>query len=136
MYVKTGKVKFVYKYFPILDRGVGESHWAAEAAECANEQGRFWDYHDKLFVKWLGENVGMYQKDSLKKFAVDLKLNSAQFNACLDSDKYAAVVQADLDEGTKLGVPGTPTFFANGKLLQIQSLDFEAFARVIDPLLK
>lgn len=78
----------------------------------------------------------MYQKDSLKKFAVDLKLNSAQFNACLDSDKYAAIVQADLDEGTKLGVRGTPTFFANGKLLQIQSLDFEAFAKLIDPLLR
>lgn len=78
----------------------------------------------------------MYQKDSLKKFAVDLKLNSAQFNACLDSDKYAATVQADLDEGTKLGVRGTPTFFANGKPLQIQSLDFEAFAQLIDPLLK
>ncbi len=78
----------------------------------------------------------MYQKDSLKKFAVDLKLNSAQFNACLDSDKYAMIVQADLDEGTKLGVRGTPMFFANGKLLQIQSLDFEAFAQLIDPLLK
>jgi protein-disulfide isomerase len=136
-YVSTGKVKFVYKYYPILDGGgVGESHWAAEAAECANEQGKFWDYHDKLFVKWLGENVGMFQKTNLKKFASDLKLNTAQFNNCLDTDKYASVVQADIDEGTKLSVRGTPTFFANGKPFQIQSLDFEAFKRLIDPLLK
>jgi len=133
----TGKVKFVYKYYPILDRGaIGESHWAAQAAECANEQGRFWDYHDKLFVKWLGENVGMFQKDNLKKFAVDLKLNGAQFATCIDTDKYAAVVQADIDEAQKLGVGGTPTFYANGTLLQIRSLDFEEFQRLIDPLLK
>ena len=131
----TGKVKFVYKYYPILDRGtVGESHWAAQGAECANEQGRFWDYHDKLFVKWLGENVGMYQKDQLKKYASALKLNTAQFNNCLDTDKYASVVQADIDEGTKLSVRGTPTFYANGKPLQIRSLDFEEFKRLIDPL--
>jgi protein-disulfide isomerase len=117
-------------------RNIGESHWAAEAAECANEQGRFWDYHDKLFVKWLGENVGMYQKDMLKKFAADLKLNTAQFNNCIDSDKYASVVQADIDEGTKLGVRGTPTFFANGKQLPIQALEFEEFARLLDPLLR
>lgn len=116
--------------------GIGESHWAAGAAECANEQGKFWEYHDKLFVKWLGENVGMYQKDQLKKYARDLKLNTAQFNNCIDSDKYASVVQADIDEGTKLGVRGTPTFFANGKPLQIQSLDFEGFQLLIEPLLK
>ena len=133
----TGKVRFVYKYYPILDRGaIGESHWAAQAAECANEQGKFWEYHDRLFVKWLGENVGMYQKNNLKKYARDLNLNTGQFNNCLDTDKYASVVQADLDEGAKLGVPGTPTFFANGKPFQIQSLDFEAFQSSIEQLLK
>ena len=78
----------------------------------------------------------MYQKDQLKKYASALKLNTAQFNNCLDTDKYASVVQADIDEGTKLSVRGTPTFYANGKPLQIQSLDFEEFQRLIDPLLK
>lgn len=115
---------------------VGESHWAAQAAECANEQGRFWDYHDKLFIKWLGENVGMYQKANLKKFAANLKLNQNAFNACLDSDKYAAVVQADIAEGTRLNVPGTPTFFINGSPLQIQSLEFESFQRAMAPYLQ
>ncbi|MDE3089284.1 MAG: thioredoxin domain-containing protein [Chloroflexota bacterium] len=136
-YVKTGKVKFTYKYFPVLDRSdEGESHWAAQAAECANEQGKFWEYHDKLFIKWLGENVGMYQKRLLKKYAADLKLNTAQFNACLDTAKYAAVVQADIEEGVKLGVGGTPSFFINDKPLEIQSLDFEEFARLIEQNLK
>jgi protein-disulfide isomerase len=78
----------------------------------------------------------MYQKDMLKKFARDLKLNTAQFNSCIDSDKYASAVQADIDEGTKLGVRGTPTFFANGKQLQIRSLDFEGFQQLIEPLFK
>jgi len=78
----------------------------------------------------------MYQKGMLKKFARDLKLNTAQFNTCIDSDKYASVVQADIDEGTKLGVQGTPTFFANAKPFRIQSLEFEEFQRLIEPLLK
>ncbi len=117
-----------------MDRqGTGESHWAAQAAECANEQGRFWDYHDKLFIKWLGENVGMYQKTQLKKFAGDLKLNQNAFNACIDSDKYASVVQADVAEGTKLKIPGTPSFFVNGTPLQLQSLEFEDFQHALAP---
>ncbi len=78
----------------------------------------------------------MYQKAKLKKFAADLKLNQNAFNSCLDSDKYASVVQADVSEGTKLKVPGTPTFFINGAPLQIQSLDFEDFQRAIAPYLQ
>jgi protein-disulfide isomerase len=89
-----------------------------------------------LYLKWLGENVGMYQKTMLKKFAADLKLDPSQFNQCLDTDKYASVVQADLNEGGKLGVQGTPTFFANGQPVQISSLDFEVFQRSIETLLK
>ncbi len=121
----------------MLDQGnSGESHWAAFAAECASEQARFWEYHDKVFVKWLGENVGMYRKANLKKFAADLKLDVARFNQCLDSDKYASTVQDDIAEGRQLQVRGTPTFFINGQVLQIRSLDFEEFQRLIDPYLQ
>jgi protein-disulfide isomerase len=121
----------------VLDRGdSGESHWAAFAAECASEQGKFWEYHDKLFLKWLGENVGMYRKPNLKKFAVDLKLDTGRFDECLDSDKYASSIQDDIAEARQLRVPGTPTFFVNGKLLPIRSLDFEEFQRLIDPYLQ
>lgn len=135
--MQTGKIKLIFKYFPILDQSSeGESHWAALAAECANEQGRFWDYHDKLFLKWLGENVGMFQKSQLKKYASDLKLDTAKFNTCLDSNKTAAVIAADIADGAKLQVRGTPSFFINDKPLQIRSLDFEEFARAIDSYLK
>ena len=121
----------------MLDQGgVGESHWAAEAAECANLQGKFWEYHDKLYIKWLGENVGMYQKAQLKKYAADLNLNTTAFNHCIDTDQTAPVVQADIAEGAKLGVQGTPSFFVNGKPLQIASLDFQSFQQSLDRLLK
>ncbi len=120
-----------------MDRGnSGESHWAAQAAECAKEQDKFWEYHDKLFIKWLGENVGMYQKTNLKKFAADLKLDRAKFNDCLESDRTASAVQDDIAEGRKLSVPGTPSFFVNGQPLQIRSLDYEEFQRLIDPYLQ
>ena len=133
----TGKVKFVYKYFPVLDGpDIGESHWAAYAAECANDQGKFWEFHDDLFNRWLGENVGMYEKDMLKRFARQMKLDTAKFNECLDSDKYAQVVQADVDEGSRLGVTGTPSFFLNGKQMQPRSLNYEEFAATIDLALK
>lgn len=95
-YFKTGKVKFTYRYFPVVDQGaIGESHWAANAAECANEQGKFWEYHDKLFAEWRGENVGAYSKANLKKYAADLKLDTAKFNQCIDADKYACLIQAE-----------------------------------------
>jgi protein-disulfide isomerase len=135
--VATGKVKFVYKYFPVLDgQGIGESHWAAYAAECANEQGKFWEFHDDLFNRWLGENVGMYEKDMLKRFARQMKLDTVKFNECLDSDRNAQVVQADVIEGSRLNVTGTPSFFLNGKQMQLRSLNYEEFAAAIDLALK
>jgi protein-disulfide isomerase len=134
--VATGKVKFVYKYFPVLDgQNIGESHWAAYAAECANDQGKFWEFHDDLFNRWLGENVGMYEKDMLKRFARQMKLDTVKFNECLDSDKYAQVVQADVAEGTQLQVRGTPAFFLNGTQMQLRSLNYEEFAATIDQAL-
>ncbi len=138
MYVKTGKVKLVYKQFPILDQkaGNGESTWAALAAECANEQGKFWEYHDKLFIKWLGENVGVFSRDNLKKYAADLKLDTKQFNDCLDTNKYATAVKADYDEAVKNGARGTPTFLLNDKLLTVQSLSYADFAKAFDAALK
>lgn len=115
---------------------MGESHWAAEAAECANEQGKFWDYHDVLIQKWVSENAGTYQKANLKKFAADLKLDTTQFNQCLDSDQTASIVQADVTEGSKLGVQGTPSFYANGSPLRLSSLDFASFQQSLDALLR
>ncbi len=131
-------MSFTYKYYPVIDQGrIGESHWAAEAAECANVQGKFWEYHDKLFSVWSGENRGTYTKPNLIKYASDLGLDTGKFNQCLDTDQTMSTVQADTGEATRLGVQGTPTFFVNGRQLsQIDPSDYAAFARTIDSLLK
>lgn len=120
-----------------MDRGrIGESTWAAQAAECANQQGQFWEYHDKLFQVWVGENVGTYVKTKLKQYAADLKLDAAAFNQCLDSDNTLSVVQADSAEGERMGVHQTPTFFLNGRSLPLRSLDYGWFSQTFDASLK
>jgi protein-disulfide isomerase len=113
-YVDTGKATFVYKHFAFLGQ---ESIWAAEAAECAADQGKFWDYHDLLFNRQAGENQGAFTKDKLIGFAQELELNMAKFEPCLQTDETLARVQADAQEGRSAGVTGTPTFFINGQLL-------------------
>lgn len=113
-FVGTGKVRFVYRNLAFIGN---ESQWAAQAAECANEQGKFWDYHDKLFNSQKGENDGAFSKPNLKGFAVELGLDTAQFNQCLDSGKYATKVRQETLEGQQAGVRGTPTLFVNGQLI-------------------
>ncbi|KKS37462.1 MAG: hypothetical protein A3G49_04140 [Candidatus Sungbacteria bacterium RIFCSPLOWO2_12_FULL_41_11] len=140
-YVKTGKVRFIYKQFAFLGQ---ESNWAAEASECAKDQGKFWQYHDYLYNHlWdnyyaknqNGENVGAFSKDNLKKFAGTLGLNAGEFSQCLDSGKYTKKVQADIEVGRKNGVSGTPTSFVNGKLL-VGAQPLEAFDQAIAEALK
>lgn len=91
-----------------------ESQWAAEAAECAGEQAKFWEYHDALFANQKGENQGAFSKDNLKKFAADLNLDTAKFNECLDSSKFADKVKKSNDDAAQLGVSSTPTILLNG----------------------
>jgi protein-disulfide isomerase len=136
-YIKTNKISFTYKYYPVVDQGrIGESHWAAEAAECANQQNKFWEYHDKLFAVWTGENVGTFSKANLKQYAAQLGLDAAKFNPCIDNDQTASIVQADETQSQTLGLPGTPSFLINGRIFKVQSLDFNTFARTFDSLLK
>ena len=92
-----------------------ESIWAAEAAKCAQDQNQFWAYHDKLFAEQQGENSGAFTKANLERFAADLKLNTQQFNSCLDSDQYLQEVQDERQMGQQAGVTSTPTFFINGQ---------------------
>lgn len=82
---------------------------AAEASECADEQGKFWEYHDTIF-----ENQNLIDISSLKKYAADLGLNTAEFDSCLDSGEMASEVQKDFKDGQSYGVQGTPAFFING----------------------
>src|SRR3989344_365568 len=113
-YIDTGKVKFYFRHFAFLGE---ESSWAGEASECANEQEKFWEYHDYLYTHQGGENVGAFNKDNLKGFAAALGLNTSQFNSCLDSGKYTKAVQNDVTAGQTAGVTGTPTMFINGTML-------------------
>lgn len=109
-YVKTGKVKLVYRDFPLEFHP--EAELAAMAAECADEQGKFWEYHDVLFA-----NQELLGDANYKKWAEDLGMDTEQFNGCYKGLKYLNEVRADMADGQKYGVSGTPAFFVNGKLI-------------------
>ena len=118
------QIKFVHRHFPLSNH---PNAWpAAEASECAAEQGQFWPYHDRLFA-----NSTKLTDGDLKQAAAELGMNSGRFNDCVDSHKYKAKVDADLKAGTEAGINGTPAFFINGRLLS-GAQPFDAFKRIID----
>jgi protein-disulfide isomerase len=129
-YVAKGQVDLVFHHFAFLGQ---ESNWAAEAAECASEQGKFFEYHDKLYASQAGENRGAFSKDNLKKLGADLGL-ATSFNACVDSGRYAQVVRDDTKVGEGRGVQATPTLFVNGRKIE-GAATFEQLRTIIDPLL-
>lgn len=118
-YVKTGKVYFVYTPFSILDGQDqnGESKAAAQAAYCAADQGRFWEYHDILFANQNGENIGDFSDQRLIAFAETLGLDVPTFKSCYNAGQYRQQVLDDLARGRGLGVSATPTFVVNGTLV-------------------
>jgi protein-disulfide isomerase len=123
-----GQLRFVYRDFPLVAIHP-HAQKAAEASECADDQGRFWDYHDLLWANQQALDVA-----SLKAYAAQLGLDTATFGDCLDSGKNAQEVQKDYSEGVSYGVPGTPTFFINDlELLGAQP--FSSFQTIIDGLL-
>lgn len=112
--VDSGRVRYIIKDFP-LDNIHPEARAAAVAARCAGEQGAYWEMHNELFAgqsEWGG--LGDGAATVFATMAKDLSLNSADFAACMKSDRYDAVIQANQDEGVTLGVNGTPAFFING----------------------
>jgi len=123
-----GKVRVAFKNQPLPFHANAKP--AAAAALAANEQGKFWEYHDKLF-----QNQRALDRASLEKYAQELGLNMGQFKAALDSGKYDAQVTADMNEATRVGVNGTPTFFINGRSV-VGAQPVEAFKRIIDEELK
>jgi len=114
-YVETGKVFYTFHFYPFIDGGQGESHDAANAAMCAAEQERFWDYHAIIFANWIGENAGSFTKSRLTAFAQNIGLDTTAFNQCFQENKYSAHIQQDIEAGNKLGVPPTPAIFVNGE---------------------
>ncbi len=120
-----GKLRIVFRDLPLLNMHKNAGH-AAEAAHCANDQGKFWEMHDRLFA-----NQGKLAPADLKEHAVALGLDATAFNQCLDSGKYTAEWRRDSEEAGRLGLSGTPAFFINGRLLS-GAQPYEAFAQVID----
>ncbi len=127
-YVDTGKAKFAFRHYAFLGQ---ESTDAANAAECANEQAKFWEYHNYLYEHQGQENSGTFSKDNLKGFAGTLVLDTAKFNDCLDSAKYQKNINKDLSEGGKAGVDGTPATFVNGVKLS-GALPYSDFKKEIE----
>jgi protein-disulfide isomerase len=123
-----GKIKLVFRDFPLRNIHP-QAQKAAEAAQCAAEQQKFWPYHDKLFAS------SSLQMDDLKKFAQDLELKMEQFTSCLDSNKAAAGIDADIQAGQQAGVNATPTFFVNGYPLS-GAAAYERFKELVDAALE
>lgn len=138
-YVNTGKVRFIFKDFPINDRLDGGSSLAAQASYCAADQGRFWEFHDAVYDNWGGEKAGWVTKASMAEFAARAGVQDAgQFQSCLDSGKYADVVRANYDLARSLGLNGTPSFIilkegAKPSLIP-GAAPYSAFSQVIDQL--
>lgn len=131
-YVDTGKVKFYWRDFAFLGE---ESFDAAVAARCANDQGKFWAYHNLLFKNQKGENEGQFNKENLKKWASQLKLDRKKFDKCLDSNAHRQVVDRENEEARRVGVNGTPTVFVNGEAV-VGAVPFAEFRKVIEKSLK
>lgn len=118
------KVKYVLRDFPLSFHPNAQK--AAEAAECAGDQDKYWEYSDLLWA-----NNKALEVPNLKKLAKDAGLDQAKFDQCLDSGKFTAEVQKDMADGSKAGVSGTPSFFINGQMLT-GARPFEQFKDVID----
>jgi protein-disulfide isomerase len=117
------RVRFVFRASPILGPASG---WAALAAECADDQGKFWEYHDLLFA-----NQGSLSRENLTLYAQQLDLNIETFDACVDNQTYIDELRNDLADAQNAGVSGTPTFFINGQRI-VGAQPYELFVQVID----
>jgi protein-disulfide isomerase len=118
------RIYFVYRHYPLPNHP--QARPAAEASACAAEQGKFWQYHDRLFA-----SPTKLAAADLKQHAADLGLDATKFNTCVDARTFKAQVDADVKDGDEAGVNGTPAFFINGRMLS-GAMPYEAFKRIID----
>ncbi len=133
-YIETGIANLVFKDFPLNGP---DSVLAAEAAYCAEDQGKYWLYHDELYTNWAGEKTGWITDDSLNQFAITSDLDIEKFNSCLDDHKYRQRV-LDLEQfGKEIGIDATPSFliFNDEKIIKIRgNQPIDVFRKVIDDL--
>ena len=133
-FIKTGKVKIIFKDFPL--NGV-DSKLAAEASYCAQDQEKYWKYHDELFKNWGGERTGWITRESLDKFAETVDLDLKKFNKCLDDHKYENKVDLLYEFGKEIGIDATPSFlvFNDQKMIKIRgNQPLEVFLKTFDEL--
>ncbi len=131
-YIDTGKVKFVYRDFPLSSHAMALPY--AEAAECSGDQGKYWDMHDKIFEEQaeLGRGtITQITLEDLADWSAELDLDLEAFDECMASGKHRDEVLKDLDDGSMAGVQGTPSFFINGKIIR-GALPLEAFIEAIE----
>ena len=133
-FIKTGKVKLVFRDFPLNGP---DSVLAAEAAYCAEDQGKYWQYHNELYKNWGGERTGWVTRNSLDNFASTVGLDLEIFNKCLDDHKYQDRVDLSYDFGREVGIDATPSFlvFNNEKIIKIRgNQPLETFLKIFDEL--
>lgn len=119
------KIRLVFRDFPLQSLHP-QAKRAAEAARCANDQGKFWEYHDVLFA-----HAPRGTEEDLKHYAEAVNVDRDKFATCFFQNIHREAVERDVSEGSKLGITGTPTFFINGRLLS-GALPIDEFARVIE----
>ena len=133
-YIKAGKVKLVFKDFPLNGP---DSLLAAEAAYCAQDQGKYWQYHDELYKNWGGERTGWITRESLERFGTSVNLDLEEFNKCLDEQKYQDKVAFLHNFGKEIGIDATPSFlvFNDEKIIKIRgNQPLEVFLKTFDEL--
>jgi protein-disulfide isomerase len=131
-FIKTGKVKIIFKDFPL--NGF-DSKLAAEASYCAEDQEEYWKYHDELYKNWGGERTGWITRESLTKFAETVDLDIEKFNKCLDDHKYENKVDLLYAFGKEIGIDATPSFlvFNDQKMIKIRgNQPLEVFLKTFD----
>ncbi|MBT8242904.1 MAG: thioredoxin domain-containing protein [Nitrosopumilus sp.] len=136
-YVKTGKVKMIFKDYNIIGP---DSVNASHGAHCANDQGLFWEYHDILYSNWTGENNGWASSENLAKFAQEIGLDLDKWSECMIEGTHSQIIVASNEDARSLELTGTPAFFVIGpdgkttKLFGAQPL--EVFERIFEEELK
>ena len=136
-YVDTGKVKIIFKDFTIIGK---DSVNAAHASHCANEEGKFWEYHDALYNHWTGENNGWASFDNLVEFAKQTGLDETAFRACMTDERYTSIIEQSNSDARTLGITGTPTFFVIGPGNTVSKIGgaqpYEVFEKIFESQLK
>ena len=133
-YIDTGEVKLIFKDFPLNGP---DSILAAEASYCAEDQEKYWEYHDELYTNWGGEQTGWITRDSLNQFASTIELDLKQFNTCLDEHLHKQRVMELYQFGSEIGIDATPSFliFNNENVIKITgNQPIDVFIRTIEGL--